>query len=152
MIKLKNNRGVTLVILIVTIIVLLIITGITITLSIESIDQTTDVQDKSEMLIIQHAIQERYVEYTQTNKSDLLIGKKIDYNIDDDADLEECYEIETKKHFEDLGVDVDGVSKSKFIVNYEIGYVEKVGSSTSALKGYNENATNTVTSNMINIY
>ena len=141
MINFKNNKGVTLVILILTIIVVVIIAGVTIDLSIESIDQTIETQDASEMLMIQHAIQEIYVQYSNTNDSSLLVGDNFDYDIDEDGVPEECYIIETKENFEKLGVSGEGVSNNKFIVNYEIGYVEKEGSSTPPFPAYNKGYT-----------
>lgn len=75
MIKLKSNNGITLAVLIVTILVMAIILGITIDISTDTVDSTIDSQDASEMLMIQHAIQERYVEYLETKDNNILVGK-----------------------------------------------------------------------------
>lgn len=140
MINLKSNNAVTLVMLIITIIVLLIIAGITITLSIDSIDQTIDTQDTSEMLIIQHAIKERYVQYLETNNESVLVGTPKGSKFE--RELE-------KKDLEELGITGEGVINSTFIVNYKNGTVEKIGSKQK-LEGYDKSG-NTVTSNMIDI-
>ncbi|MGN1299307.1 MAG: hypothetical protein ACI4UE_04925 [Candidatus Scatovivens sp.] len=244
MIKLNYNKGITLIVLVITIIVILIITGITITLSIDSIDQTVESQDLSEMLIVQHAIKEKYEEYIQ-NKSDenmKLLGskkddgeyeisndkekslydifgtdailivktsstpnlkfydlekkeirmpyiinnlqgnlevsdfsKKLDKNNEEDKKYyieEETYilykstedkkneaiefrnniklEIE-KSDFEILGITGTGINNSTFKVNYQTGYVEKVGSSTSPLKGYNQDTLGNTSSHEVSI-
>ena len=75
MIKLKSNKGVTLAVLIITILVMVIILAITIDVSIDTVDSTIDSQDASEMLIVQHAIQERYVEYSESKDATILVGE-----------------------------------------------------------------------------
>lgn len=76
MIKLKSNNGVTLAVLIITILVMVIILAITLDVSIDTVDSTIDSQDKSELLIVQHAIQERYVEYSESKDATVLVGQK----------------------------------------------------------------------------
>lgn len=79
MIKFENKKGVTLIMLIITIIVLLIILGVSITLSLDTIDQTIDTQDLGEMFIVQHAVQQRYKEYKETGEDEkILVGAKIE--------------------------------------------------------------------------
>ena len=79
MIKFENKKGVTLIMLIITIIVLLIILGVSITLSLDTIDQTVDTQDLGEMFIVQHAVQQRYKEYKETGEDKkILVGAKIE--------------------------------------------------------------------------
>lgn len=151
MINFKNNKGVTLVMLVITIIVVLILAGITIDLSIDSINLTTENQDTSEMLMIQHAIQERYVECLETNNELLLVGTKVDLTITNkNNDDYYKYNLSTKENLEKLGVTGEGIKNFKFIINYKTGYVEKVGSSTPALQSYS-NWEGKTTSNMIEI-
>ena len=76
MINFKSNKGITLIVLIVTVIILFVIAGITVNLSVDTIDQTVDSQDKSEMLMVQHVLKERYMEYLETNDKSLLVGEK----------------------------------------------------------------------------
>ena len=79
MIKFENKKGVTLIMLIITIIVLLIILGVSITLSLDTIDQTIDTQDLGEMFIVQHAVQQRYKEYKETGEDEkILVGARIE--------------------------------------------------------------------------
>lgn len=153
MINFKNNKGVTLVILIVTIIVLFIIAGVTITGSIDSIDQTIDSQDTSEMLIIQHAIKQRYTEYIETNGKTKLIGTMKYPESAENTDEYYQYELVGEENFEKLGINGKNIKGSNFEVNYKTGYVKKVGlSEETALKGYNKDVNNSITSNMIEIY
>lgn len=150
MIKLKNNKGITLVMLIITIIAVSIIAGITIDLSIESIDQTTTTQDLSEMLMIQHAIQEIYVQYSNTNDPVLLKGDTCG-TINDDGNIYYIHELDSEK-LKDIGVFTQEgeMTNLNFHVVYETGYVKKVGSSTPALQSYS-NWEGETTSNMIEI-
>lgn len=115
MINFKSNKAVTLVILIVMIIVLLIIAGITITLSIDSITKTINTQDISEMLIMQHAMQERYMEYTQTNDESVLVGEKVYPNTTRDSDEFYIYEISRDTKLNDLLDNDDKADKVYYI-------------------------------------
>lgn len=226
MIKFENKKGVTLVMLIVTIIVLLIILGVSINLSIDSIDQTIDTQDMSEMFIVQHAVQQRFKEYKETGEDEtILVGKnngdstkKYEYIISSNQklsdvlpnrvyyvavsgsderlyyidesgkpkeisiykntiandDLNTCTTEETDVNkmldptavcrkinsnnniiinsLKALGITGEGVSNSEFMVNYENGSVQKVGSSVQPIQGYitNDSAGNP-TSSLIEI-
>ena len=151
MMNFKNNKGITLIMLIVTIIIILITAGITIELSIDSVEQTTDSQDISEMLIIQHAIQERYLEYTQTNNASILVGTMNNPSANPNEDEYYEYKLNSKQNLEDLGVTGEGVTDSKYVVNYKTGYVEKEGSSEPSLSGYNQDAGGNPTSFEVNI-
>lgn len=231
MIKLNSNKGITLIVLVITIIVILIITGISITLSIDSIDQTVESQDLSEMLIVQHAIKEKYEESEEKKDLTILVGKKygydnyeyeikkdvalsdleesddqlyiaieedverniiesilykidsnnnkiklekyqnaIDFNKDSSVEIEEVseeshkllnenwnkfYKIKNKEKikincFTMLGI-TGNSTNSTFIVNYKTGYVEKVVSSASSLKGYNQDTSGNTTSHEVSI-
>lgn len=149
MMNFKSNKGITLVVLIITIIVLLILAGITINTGKFSLDNTKISNEKSELLMIQHAIYERYVEYIETNNKAKLIGIEAEELIE-----EKDYEaILDKEKLELLGITMKAGSienDSQFKVNYETGYVKKVGSSLE-LKGYNINEVGEKTSNEISI-
>lgn len=220
MINFENNKGVTLVMLIVTIVVLFIIAGVTITASIDSIDQTIDSQDISEMLIVQHAMQQRYKEYLEKKDSNLLVGKqegdyyiisnsqklsellpendyyikfdgeqRILYYINDgiptelniykntiinkEQEIASCTEevtVVSKKlegsvdckmikdngkikinSVKALGITALDGSTTSFKINYETGYVEKIGVNSQPLRGYNSDTSGNTTSYEINI-
>ena len=222
MINLKNDKGVTLAMLMVTIIILFIIVAVTIVAGTDSIDQTIESQDISEMLIVQHAMRERYIEYLETNDESLLVGKKEGesyrivssnqklsdllpnrtyyisikgnekklYYIDENGkpkeidvyrnsirntDLEthssnvtndnerlevgtNCIKITDNNEIIInglIGLGITGLEESNpgFKIDYQTGYVKKIGfSEESALKGYNNDANNAVSSNIIDIY
>ncbi len=60
MINYKNENGVTFIILVITIIVLLIIAGISVNLGLEGIDNTSDKQDLSTLYMVQQTVLEQY--------------------------------------------------------------------------------------------
>lgn len=75
--KIKNEKGVTLSGLVVTIIVLIIILGISLNLSLDSIDQTKDRQLQAELEIVQHAA---VTEYTKANQLGYLESNEMPSN------------------------------------------------------------------------
>lgn len=78
---LKEDKGITLIALTVTIIVLLIIAGIAIGGGNESIKMSKSNKLIAELDIVQHACLERYAEYNLTKNEELLVGVEItDYN------------------------------------------------------------------------
>lgn len=76
---LKNNKGITLVALIVTIIVLLILASIGISGGRASINMAKDNRVITDLNMVQHAILERYSKYKLTQDEQMLAGTKIDY-------------------------------------------------------------------------
>lgn len=72
--KLNKNNGITLVVLIITVIIMLIISGITITAGIDYIDKSIQKKEQTEIMIIEQAVKERYVKYLTTKDEDILIG------------------------------------------------------------------------------
>ena len=68
--NIRENKGITLVSLTITIILLLIISGISITGTVLSIKETTENKQISEINMIQHAILERYTK-SQLTKEEL---------------------------------------------------------------------------------
>lgn len=86
--KLKNQQGITLMALIITIIVLIIIAGIGIAESLNdngSVEQSQDAIAKAELSKIQQAVLENYVKYMQTKNIQYLRGEEMSY-----ADAEEA--------------------------------------------------------------
>ena len=75
----KTNAGITLIALIITIIVLLIIAGITIGGGNVSIKMSKSNKLLAELDMVQHACLERYTEYKLTKNEDLLVGTVVPY-------------------------------------------------------------------------
>ena len=79
----KSQKGITLMALVITIIVLLIIAGIGIGEIIGNsgdINQTKDVLALSELKKIQQAVLENYIKYKQIGNESLFIGNYIEYH------------------------------------------------------------------------
>ena len=70
----RNNKGVTLVSLVVTIIVLLIIASISIVGGIQGADTAADNKLLTELDMVQHAVLQRYTKYSLTKDKELLVG------------------------------------------------------------------------------
>ena len=81
MINLNSNKGVTLAILIVVIIVVIILLGISINMGVDSIDESTDEQFKSELYAVQQAIYQKQIEHYDkrflpvVQSNDVIVGK-----------------------------------------------------------------------------
>ncbi len=76
---LRDNKGITLIALTITIIILLILAGITIGGGRESIKMTKSNKLLAELDMVQHACLERYTEYKLTGDISLLIGTEVNY-------------------------------------------------------------------------
>ena len=127
---LKGNKGITLIALIVTIIILLILAGIGITAGRESIRTAKDNKVLSELEMIHHAILEKYSEAKLINSDAIFIGTEISYNEAQTVASSDgrgvtlpnsgtYYRIQPNE-LENLGL-VNG--ENKYIVNYEKGIV-----------------------------
>ena len=147
--KIDSNSGVTLVGLIVLIIIMLILLAVVINFSTKPIQDSTDTQYKSELLIIQHALYEKLMENNQLkNEYKDFPGKQVDidklpnefieaykkaYGEETTPtgnyyliffDIEDSAENTTEiDFFKELGLDGQRVTNSQFIVNYETGEV-----------------------------
>lgn len=75
--KTKDNKGISLVALMVTIILMLIIASATIYAGIEEIRNSKEKQAIAELGMVNHAVYEKYLYYTKTQNSDTLIGEQI---------------------------------------------------------------------------
>lgn len=73
----KNQSGITMITLAVTIIVLLILSGIGITIGTNAIRTSQDSKLVSEVAMVQHAVLEQYSKYQTTKDSSYLIGNKL---------------------------------------------------------------------------
>ncbi len=76
--RMKNNKGITLIALIITIVVLLIIAGISISGGITGIEESNDNRAMTELEKVQHAITQRYSKFELTKDTSLIVGTKID--------------------------------------------------------------------------
>ncbi len=76
--NLRENKGITLIALIVTIVVLLIIAGISINMGITGVDQAGENRLITELEKVQHAVTERYTKYKLTKDTSMLVGTIVD--------------------------------------------------------------------------
>lgn len=74
----RENKGITLIALIITIIVLLIIAGISISGGIDGIDKAHENRLMSDLEKVQHAITERYTKFELTKDTSVIVGTKVD--------------------------------------------------------------------------
>ena len=142
---LNNQKGITLIALVITIIVLIILAGVGIG-SIKgvrtNIQQSKDAINTSDLTQIQQAVIENYIKYKQTGNERILRGKKIEYsvaqtileNVDNTKSLKVSdydgttepdssifyYELQ-KWHLEEMGL--HNLKDDVYIVNYSTGEV-----------------------------
>lgn len=135
---LKKEKGITLIALIITIVVLLILAGITITGSIQGVDKANDNKLMTDLQQVHHAITERETKYKLTKDNSLLVGTKIDITSLTDVPSEikwkvvqfddvdnperEYYRIGGTELMQ-LGLTSDPTTKISYIVNYYTGEV-----------------------------
>lgn len=148
--NLRKNRGITLVSLVITIILLLIISGISITGTLRGHEETEEASEISELNMIQHAILERYTK-SQLTKEDLP-GTEIDKveveGIIEEINSESVEDIKLKgaeyKQLSKTDLEKLGITKEDdtFIVNYKTGEVinasKKITKSKKALYTYSK--------------
>ena len=133
----KSIKGITLISLVITIVVLLILAGVTINGSIQGINDAKDKKYWSELKTVQHAILERDTKYKLTKDTNLLVGSEltnsqlpssINWILKDDTsgDKEKAYYLLTTGALNTLGLKQeveDDDYKDEFIVNYFTGEV-----------------------------
>ena len=133
--NIRKNEGITMVSLVVTIIVMLIIAGISVGGAIRGHRETEDVAEMSELNMVQHIILERYTK-TKLTKEDLP-GTSFTSQADLDAiidaiELASGEEIQLKdsdysnyKRLNQADLEDLGISKEEdiYIVNYKTGEV-----------------------------
>lgn len=73
----EEQKGITIITLVITVIVLMIISGIGITMGTNAIKSTKDNKLTSELVIVQQAILEQYTKYQVTKDSSYLLGDKV---------------------------------------------------------------------------
>lgn len=124
--KFKLNKGITLVALVITIIVVLILVGVTVYTGTNSAGKARDKKLKSELGIVQHAVLEQYTKYSLTKNENDLKGLKLNESqiqeIESDMNitLNGTYYYLDKLSMESIGIgNVDDV----YVVNYSTGEV-----------------------------
>ena len=147
----RQNKGITLITLSITIVILIIISGISITGAIMGKNETEDSALLSELNMIQHAVLERHIKAQLTKEE--LPGTKIEKSevqkIIDEINTKSTESIQLKgTEYKELSIsDLESLGimqeDNKFIVNYETGEVInttlKVTSSGKALYIYSKN-------------
>lgn len=140
----KSEKGITLMVLAITVIILLIITGVGVGASVGlkgNIKQSKNQILETELYQVQQAVLETYIKYKQTNNTKNLIGNKIEYseasnylqgidtslnlkatNYDDKETVEPdlCYYILEQADLEKLRLNN---SDDVYVVNYSTGEV-----------------------------
>lgn len=73
----KEERGITIISLVITFILLLIVSAVGVNMSISGINSAKDSKLSGELQMVQHAVLEQYVKYKTTRNSVYLVGNKI---------------------------------------------------------------------------
>ena len=103
----SNNKGITLIALVITIVVLLILASIGIGGAITGVDESTDQKLKSELKMVQHAVLQRYTKYSLTKDETMLVGDKIEEeNLDSNITWQKqgSYYRINNEQFKELGI------------------------------------------------
>lgn len=74
----KSNKGITLIALVITMIILLILGGISFTVGNNMIEEAQDKKLVSELNMVQHAILEQYAKYKTTKDASYIVGNKME--------------------------------------------------------------------------
>lgn len=149
--NIRKEQGITLMVLVITIILLLIISGISITGTLRGHEETEEASEISELNMIQHAILERYTKAQLTKET--LPGTDIEkdqvQNTIDEINSESNEQISLKgteyKRLDTTDLSNLGIKKEEdtFIVNYKTGEVinetKKTTKSGKALYIYAKN-------------
>lgn len=156
--NIRKEQGITLMVLVITIILLLIISGISITGTLRGHEETEEASEISELNMIQHAILERYTKAQLTKETlETLPGTDIEKNqvqkiideINNESNNESNEQISLKgkeyKRLDTTDLSNLGIKKEEdtFIVNYKTGEVinetKKTTKSGKALYIYAKN-------------
>jgi Tfp pilus assembly protein PilE len=140
--KINNQNGVTMVILAITIIVMIIIAGVSVTIGTDSVKKAKDNQTYSELLMVQHAVLEQYTKFETTKDITYLLGNKMELsevqnialnmnvilvNIPQNYTNKDYYKLD-KASLLEMGItNVD----DEFIVNYISGEVLNITQKTT---------------------
>lgn len=150
--NIRKEQGITLMVLVITIILLLIISGISITGTLRGHEETEEASEISELNMIQHAILERYTKAQLTKETlpgtDIVEIEQVQ-NIIDEIKSKSNEQISLKgteyKRLDTTDLSNLGIKKEEdtFIVNYKTGEVinetKKTTKSGKALYIYAKN-------------
>ena len=126
---LKDNKGITLLAIIITIIILLILTSVSIYVGSGSIKTSRNNTLESELEMVQHAVLEKHSQYVMTHNEDFLVGEKITSD-DELVQIEDTFDIKLKLQGDyyrlqpsDLAyLGITNVNDT-YVVNYDTGEV-----------------------------
>lgn len=113
-----SNKAITLITLVITIIVLLILAGASITVGSFSIENYKNSTLESEIMMIQTAVHSQYEKYLTTKDINLLVGQKCDKNGNEITNGE--YNLLKPEDLEKIGLENP---KDTYIVNYKTGEI-----------------------------
>lgn len=140
----KKEAGITLVALIVTIIVLLIIAGVSIASGIAVAKTAKDNKMKAELQMVQHAALEQFHKYQVTQDESILVGTKKTLaeakNILPTTGItiptkSEGYYLLNSENLSSIGLQ-DAEENAQYLVNYETGMVYNVTQKTTSEGDY----------------
>lgn len=130
MLKIRNENGITMIALVITIIVLSIIASIAIQYSISGGEYSKEKQLLSDLEVVYHAVYEHYEQYRTTGDETFLIGTNASNPNDSritwkdnnkywsSTDIDKKYYVLTPENLKELGI---SNSKDTYIVNYYTG-------------------------------
>lgn len=138
--KIRKESGVTMAVLVITIIVLAVVASIIIQYSIDALDYSKEKEQLANLSTVQHAIYERYEQYKITKDEDFFIGTVAsnpggDVTWKDEGIYWEASEVDkkyytlSKEDLKKIGIED---SKDTYIINYYTGEVYNVSSKKSA--------------------
>lgn len=127
--KIKKESAVTMMVLVITIVVLIILSGIIIQYSINGIEYSKEKKLLSDLEAVQHAIYEQYEQYKITGDESFIIGtlatnqeksnlEEHSWQIATPEGIEEQYYKLDKEDLEEIGIEN---TKDEYIVNYKTG-------------------------------
>lgn len=127
--KIKKEHGITMMILVITIVVLIILSAITIQYSINGIEYSREKKLLSDLETVQHAVYEQYEQYRTTGDSSFIIGSVASesdkatleghsWQISSPTEIEEKYYKLNQDDLEKIGIEN---TKDEYIVNYKTG-------------------------------
>ena len=143
----RNNKGVTLIALVVTIVVMLIIAGTSVYTGMNSLEDAKEESLKAELNMMKQVVLENYTKFLNTQNEKYLVGTEQDYEnvfnkvspIGIDLKAQEYsltggtglpeeyyYEIE-ERDYETLQISKPEGNINKYIVNYSTGEVINIG-------------------------
>ena len=133
----NKQKGITLVSLVVTVIVLLILSSVGVNMGIRGINSSKDAKLMSELEIVQHAVLEQYSKYELTKDTVYLVGNKSTSD-------------EVKKYADELGITLANIPEN--YVNKDYYRLDKASLVAIGIKNTNdEYIINYITGEVMNI-